>query len=408
MSEVEIKKMEEYWEKHAQRDPLWAILSAPDKKNRQWHADHFFETGRREISILMHHLRDLQIQFAHGKALDFGCGVGRLTQAMALFFDQVCGIDISESMVRFANSFNHFPEKVQYICNQRNDLLVFPSGEFDFVYSNIVLQHVHPDITLAYLSEFLRVLRPGGLLIFQLPSHKKNSSELRTDAVPLETNAYQYQFQFSSTLERRQKPETEINVPVIVKNISRLDWVSQENAPIRMGNHWLSGDGKEMLIQDDGRSVLPYMLKAGESILVNLKIKTPAEVGQYICEIDLVQESVTWFKDRGAMTARFGIEIIESLNGFGSITGKSSISEKQVPKNVAEEIRRCNEILQKIYKQLPKRGDEPGEFPMYGIEKENLLHFIKKRGDATLVFANPDEHGGKEWSGYLYCLRKNG
>ena len=42
----------------------------------------------------------------------------------------------------------------------------------DFIYSRIVLQHVNSRYAVrSYLSEFARVLAPGGLLVFQLPSH---------------------------------------------------------------------------------------------------------------------------------------------------------------------------------------------------------------------------------------------
>ena len=63
------------------------------------------ETGEREISLLMHEMRSLGISVnQHGRALDFGCGVGRLTQALARRFDTVVGVDVSPQMVRLANS----------------------------------------------------------------------------------------------------------------------------------------------------------------------------------------------------------------------------------------------------------------------------------------------------------------
>jgi ubiquinone/menaquinone biosynthesis C-methylase UbiE len=43
-------------------------------------------------------------------------------------------------------------------------------GSFDLVYSRITLQHLPPRHIRSYLREFVRVLRPGGLLIFQLPA----------------------------------------------------------------------------------------------------------------------------------------------------------------------------------------------------------------------------------------------
>jgi len=68
-----------FWEDAARKDPLWAILSDPAKKHRGWKLEDFFETGRREISLLLHQLSTLGFCSAGGTALDFGCGVGRLT-----------------------------------------------------------------------------------------------------------------------------------------------------------------------------------------------------------------------------------------------------------------------------------------------------------------------------------------
>jgi ubiquinone/menaquinone biosynthesis C-methylase UbiE len=75
-------------------------------------------------------------------------------------------------MVEGARELNGNVEGVSFVVNVATDLSVFADGSFDFVYSNIVLQHV-PDRRAieSYIGEFCRVLRPGGLLIFQLPSH---------------------------------------------------------------------------------------------------------------------------------------------------------------------------------------------------------------------------------------------
>ncbi|HEX8929982.1 MAG TPA: class I SAM-dependent methyltransferase, partial [Actinomycetota bacterium] len=45
------------------------------------------------------------------------------------------------------------------------DLAIFGDDRFDLVCSLLVLQHVRPGYARAYLREFLRVLRPGGVLV---------------------------------------------------------------------------------------------------------------------------------------------------------------------------------------------------------------------------------------------------
>jgi 2-polyprenyl-3-methyl-5-hydroxy-6-metoxy-1,4-benzoquinol methylase len=106
-----------FWESAAQRDPLWAILSDPAKKGRRWTTREFFITGQREISLLMYQLRQLGHLPAAGRALDFGC-IGRLTQALARFFPEVIGVDISPTMLRLAAQANMAPDRVCYVRNQ--------------------------------------------------------------------------------------------------------------------------------------------------------------------------------------------------------------------------------------------------------------------------------------------------
>jgi ubiquinone/menaquinone biosynthesis C-methylase UbiE len=109
---------------------------------------------------------------ARGRALDFGCGVGRLTQALGDHYEEVEGIDIAPSMVSLAARHNRHGERCRYRVNAASDLTVFASGTFDLVYSNIVLQHMEPRFSKPYIAEFVRLLRPGGVTIFQLPSRR--------------------------------------------------------------------------------------------------------------------------------------------------------------------------------------------------------------------------------------------
>ena len=63
-------------------------------------------------------------------------------------------------------------DNVRFVLNQQADLAQFDTGSIDFIYSNIVLQHVSGDLQLGYLREFGRLLAPGGLAVVQLPSRR--------------------------------------------------------------------------------------------------------------------------------------------------------------------------------------------------------------------------------------------
>jgi SAM-dependent methyltransferase len=104
------------------------------------------------------------------RALDFGCGVGRHARVLAEHFDSVVGVDVSEEMIRLARGLNEGIEGLEFVVNADERLAGMPSGEFDLVQSQLVLQHLPgEDVILGYIGEMLRVLRPGGLLFFQVP-----------------------------------------------------------------------------------------------------------------------------------------------------------------------------------------------------------------------------------------------
>ncbi len=155
------------WEEMAKVDPLWAILADPTKRFRNWDLDEFLRTGQEEIRDLMESARQVGLPVRQCRAIDFGCGVGRLTRALQTYFPDCHGVDISSSMLEMARKLT--PE-----CEFREagNLSSFPAGYADLIYSSLVLQH-QPDSTQAarLIADMVRVLAPGGLLVFQMPVH---------------------------------------------------------------------------------------------------------------------------------------------------------------------------------------------------------------------------------------------
>lgn len=169
---MSLKRVQENWTKLGETDPLWAVISWPEKKGNRWDINDFFQYGRDEIDEAIKQAQGIGLN-NYRLALDFGCGVGRLSQALSVWFDEVYGIDISSSMIQAANQFNVFEKKCRYILNTKPNLELFDDNTFDFIYSNITLQHMKPVFSIKYIKEFIRVLRPGGILIFQVPSHRR-------------------------------------------------------------------------------------------------------------------------------------------------------------------------------------------------------------------------------------------
>jgi SAM-dependent methyltransferase len=153
------------WDDLAERDALGAILTDPQKSGGRWNLAEFLATGDAEIDTVLTHLGAIgRLPGFDGIALDFGCGVGRLTQAMARRFAMCAGVDISARMIRSAESLNRYSNTCFLVMAGR--WLPFADKTFSFIYSNIVLQHVPRPYALGYLREFERVLQPGGVLVF--------------------------------------------------------------------------------------------------------------------------------------------------------------------------------------------------------------------------------------------------
>jgi SAM-dependent methyltransferase len=169
---VSLRAHKEDWEDLAATDALWAILSNPEKKFGRWDVDDFFASGAGEIQRVMERATTLGYPVQHETALDFGCGVGRLTRALNAYFEHCHGVDISEAMVSRARELNAGHAGCTFTLNASERLSGFANRSVDMVYTNLVLQHVPSrHIIVSYIGEFARILKPGGLLVFQLPSH---------------------------------------------------------------------------------------------------------------------------------------------------------------------------------------------------------------------------------------------
>ncbi len=394
----DISDVHRYWECLARHDPLWAVLSDPTRKGRKWDLPSLFETGRREISTLFYRLEGLKIAVDKRLALDFGCGVGRVTQALGDKFDRVIGVDISQTMIQLANRLNRHGERIRYLLNQTGDLAVFPDAEFSFIYTNIVLQHIPPPSTWVYLAEFWRVLARGGLLVFQLPSHPQEGLNPAVVIESMPEDAYRAEITVKNPPRVPIAALGSVVLDVIVRNAGGHDWSPPAEAPIRLGNHWLDAGGTTMLIQDDGRAYLPPSVAAGGECCLSLTITAPSREGNYTAELDLVHESISWFKDKGSATARFPVQVRAGL------AEPSPEPSAEIPA-VGPACDSAAVLETDIYDGLPSDTEDPGDIPMFGIPSAEVMAFLENRG-AEVLHLEKDEICGREWVGYRYFIRK--
>jgi ubiquinone/menaquinone biosynthesis C-methylase UbiE len=151
------------WTRLGAEDPLWAVLVADDKRGGRWDAEEFLEMGRQDVARSREELSRLGLQTRWSRVLDFGCGAGRLSQALAEHAGAVVGLDVSAPMLDAARALDRSSGRCSFVLSEDADLRAFPDGSFDLVYTERVLQHLPRPVLETYLAEFVRVLAPGGV-----------------------------------------------------------------------------------------------------------------------------------------------------------------------------------------------------------------------------------------------------
>ena len=393
-----------FWDGYAQLDPLWAILSYTSKSDGRWDVTQFFLTGTREIWSVIDELDVQDVLPPRGSALDFGCGVGRLTQALALHFDRVVGVDVSARMLDLATRLNRYPQSVSYVHNQAEDLSIFADQSFDFVVSSMVLQHIRPAIAKSYLREFLRVLTPEGIAVFQLPSHHRRLANRGRGAFakPMVDDAYRASLQVSG-VPRRVRPAGQVTLQVEVTNLSMFDWIRRDHSVFAIGDHWLDGAGSRMLTRDDGRTPLPAILRAGGTCRLSLTINAPSTCGEYQCEVDVAHEGVLWFQDRGSKGARFAVLVSDDVTD----TALEADASQVAPPMQLGVVSADPSVEADGVAGATQGVDDPGEFLMFGIPVNVVVRLIADCG-ATLIHIENDRSGGDDWVSYRYFVRAPG
>lgn len=122
--------------------------------------------------LLKHFLGGLGVALAASDdVLEIGCGVGRMTRLLAAQAGHVAALDVSDEMLARARDLNPDLANVRWELGDGVSLSGLTAGSFDACMSTVVLQHVpDPEITLGYVRELGRVLRPGGWAALQVPT----------------------------------------------------------------------------------------------------------------------------------------------------------------------------------------------------------------------------------------------
>lgn len=166
-----LERHRRHWEELASLDPLWAVLSYRSKKFGRWDCDEFLATGDEQVSHHLAHAAAFGYPQRSRSALDFGCGVGRLAPALSNRCDTYHGVDIAPRMVDQARALHAHRPNCTFSVNHDLTLGQLADESFDVVMTLYVLQHLTSrGAILTYVGHLVRVLREGGVLVFQLPA----------------------------------------------------------------------------------------------------------------------------------------------------------------------------------------------------------------------------------------------
>lgn len=170
----DLEKTFSFW---GNQEPYFSVLTSPEflSHNMTWNGQsltHFYNFGERDISFALEILEHNEIIINPTMALDFGCGLGRLSFALAKIFRFVVGCDISEPHLKIAsnNAGKFGNNNVHFIKSSANLLDRLNPETFDFIYSRLVLQHIPPALSKDYIRQFTLLLKPGGYVLIQLPT----------------------------------------------------------------------------------------------------------------------------------------------------------------------------------------------------------------------------------------------
>jgi SAM-dependent methyltransferase len=175
----QIERMRRDWDRRARENARHYVVTGQD----EWSDEEFHQSGR--LTLEEEILNDLG-NVCQGKdpkqmkALEIGCGAGRVTRAFAEFFGEVYAVDISREMVRQARRLVADLPNAHVFHNNGKDLSVVrqswrnrfgfgPRLQLDFAFSFMVFQHIPSrEIIESYVREAHRLLRPGALFKFQV------------------------------------------------------------------------------------------------------------------------------------------------------------------------------------------------------------------------------------------------
>lgn len=168
------------WRGLGDEDPFYSVATAREYRGMPA-ADvvkKFFESGVGDVQTFFERTGAKRPgSFQASTCLEFGCGLGRMTQALAPHFQKTIGVDISSSHLAQARKLANQANIGGIEWKQLSSVAALHElPQVDVVYSMIVLQHNPPPVIDRIVATFARLLKPGGIAYFQVPTYRSDYS----------------------------------------------------------------------------------------------------------------------------------------------------------------------------------------------------------------------------------------
>jgi len=144
------------------------------RQGKRWSNKEFFADGAKDVKeCTADFFKKMNFNPDGKRMLDIGCGIGRMARAFGDIFGNAYGVDFSSKMIELAKEINKDKSNVYFGVNNGVDLSIYQDNFFDFCFSYIVFHHIRKqEVIMNYIREIDRVLRPGGLFMFQVNTSK--------------------------------------------------------------------------------------------------------------------------------------------------------------------------------------------------------------------------------------------
>jgi len=158
------------WERFGRDDPYFGVLSHArfQRENLDDEAlEAFYATGEdyvEHVIALAQARRGEPLSLT--RALDFGCGVGRLLIPLARRADEAVGVDVSPSMLAETRRACE-TRGIGNVVLDQTDALASLAPDFDLITSHIVFQHIPTATGYELLAALARLLAPGGVGVLE-------------------------------------------------------------------------------------------------------------------------------------------------------------------------------------------------------------------------------------------------